>query len=98
MTAPPSSRHRCCAQHQVSKMLCNKTAGRLIASKSMAVLVSGPLLTEDTDISEEVCESQSYCPMHHQDFKVELLKFRTKSKSWTTERRKQDQTTRLMKL
>ncbi|XP_075020522.1 M-phase inducer phosphatase 3 isoform X2 [Calonectris borealis] len=69
-----------------------------VLSSSMAVLVSGPLLTEDTDISEEVCESQSYCPMHHQDFKVELLKFRTKSKSWTTERRKQDQTTRLMKL
>lgn len=36
--------------------------------------------------------------MHHQDFKTELLKFRTKSKSWAGERKRRDQITRLMKL
>nr|XP_009667091.1 PREDICTED: M-phase inducer phosphatase 3 isoform X5 [Struthio camelus australis] len=47
---------------------------------------------------KDLCEPQSYCPMHHQDFKAELMKFRTKSKSWNVERRKCDQITRLMKL
>ncbi|XP_025919225.1 M-phase inducer phosphatase 3 isoform X8 [Apteryx rowi] len=47
---------------------------------------------------KDLCEPQSYCPMHHQDFKAELMKFRTKSKSWNMERRKRDQITRLMKL
>ncbi|XP_019390907.1 PREDICTED: M-phase inducer phosphatase 3 isoform X1 [Crocodylus porosus] len=47
---------------------------------------------------KELCEPQSYCPMHHQDFKTELLKFRTKSKSWVGERKRRDQITRLMKL
>ncbi|XP_062443584.1 M-phase inducer phosphatase 3 isoform X3 [Rhea pennata] len=47
---------------------------------------------------KNLCEPQSYCPMHHQDFKTELMKFRTKSKSWNVERRKRDQITRLMKL
>ncbi|KYO24142.1 M-phase inducer phosphatase 3 isoform B [Alligator mississippiensis] len=47
---------------------------------------------------KELCEPQSYCPMHHQDFKTELLKFRTKSKSWAGERKRRDQITRLMKL
>ncbi|XP_064377294.1 M-phase inducer phosphatase 3 isoform X8 [Dromaius novaehollandiae] len=47
---------------------------------------------------KDLCEPQSYCPMHHQDFKAELMKFRTKSKSWNVERRKRDQITRLMKL
>uniref|UniRef100_A0A8C4K7L7 M-phase inducer phosphatase n=1 Tax=Dromaius novaehollandiae TaxID=8790 RepID=A0A8C4K7L7_DRONO len=37
---------------------------------------------------KDLCEPQSYCPMHHQDFKAELMKFRTKSKSWNVERRK----------
>ncbi|KAM7101300.1 M-phase inducer phosphatase 3 [Ciconia maguari] len=46
---------------------------------------------------KELCEPQRYCPIHHQDFKVELLKFRAKSKSWTMKRRKQDQITHLMK-
>ncbi|KAM6122920.1 LOW QUALITY PROTEIN: M-phase inducer phosphatase 3 [Phoenicopterus ruber ruber] len=32
---------------------------------------------------KKLCEPQSYCPMHRQDFKVELLKFCTRSKSWT---------------
>ncbi|XP_041121205.1 M-phase inducer phosphatase 1-B-like [Polyodon spathula] len=44
------------------------------------------------------CEPQSYCPMHHEDYKDELLKFRTRSKSWAGERRRREQITRLMKL
>ncbi|RXM97557.1 M-phase inducer phosphatase 1-B [Acipenser ruthenus] len=44
------------------------------------------------------CDPQSYCPMHHEDYRDELLKFRTRSKSWTGERRRREQITRLMKL
>ncbi|MEJ1281273.1 cell division cycle 25C [Cricetulus griseus] len=29
----------------------------------------------------ELCEPQSYCPMHHQDHQVELLRWRSKSKA-----------------
>ncbi|XP_066469046.1 M-phase inducer phosphatase 3 [Tiliqua scincoides] len=47
---------------------------------------------------KELCEPQSYCPMHHQDFKAEMLKFRTKSKTWAEERRRRDQIARFMKL
>ncbi|XP_050818299.1 M-phase inducer phosphatase 3 isoform X2 [Gopherus flavomarginatus] len=46
----------------------------------------------------ELCEPQDYCPMHHQDYKAELLKFRTKSKLWAGDRRRRNQITRLMKL
>ncbi|XP_006121695.2 M-phase inducer phosphatase 3 isoform X2 [Pelodiscus sinensis] len=46
----------------------------------------------------ELCEPQDYCPMHHQDYKAELLKFRTKSKLWAGDRRRRDQIARLMKL
>ncbi|XP_009284246.1 PREDICTED: M-phase inducer phosphatase 3 [Aptenodytes forsteri] len=53
---------------------------------------------EIDSLQMELSEPQSYFPMHHQDFKVELLKFRTKSKSWTMEQRKQDQITCLVKL
>ncbi|XP_058852836.1 M-phase inducer phosphatase 1-B-like isoform X2 [Acipenser ruthenus] len=44
------------------------------------------------------CDPQSYCPMHHEDYRDELLKFRTRSKSWAGERRRREQITRLMKL
>uniref|UniRef100_A0A8C5MSH8 M-phase inducer phosphatase n=1 Tax=Leptobrachium leishanense TaxID=445787 RepID=A0A8C5MSH8_9ANUR len=47
---------------------------------------------------KELCEPQSYCPMHHQDHRDELLKFRTKSKSWAGERKRREQIARLMKL
>ncbi|XP_067390731.1 M-phase inducer phosphatase 3 isoform X2 [Emydura macquarii macquarii] len=47
---------------------------------------------------KELCEPRGYCPMHHQDFKAELLKFRTKSKLWAGDRRRRDQIARLMKL
>ncbi|KAM9311634.1 M-phase inducer phosphatase 3 [Gastrophryne carolinensis] len=45
-----------------------------------------------------LCEPQGYCPMHHQDYREELLKCRTKSKSWAGDRRRRDQIARLMKL
>ncbi|XP_074865437.1 M-phase inducer phosphatase 3 [Carettochelys insculpta] len=46
----------------------------------------------------ELCEPQDYCPMHHQDYKTELLKFRTKSKLWAGDWRRRDQIARLVKL
>ncbi|KAM5171277.1 M-phase inducer phosphatase 3 [Mantella aurantiaca] len=45
-----------------------------------------------------LCEPQGYCPMHHQDYREELLKCRTKSKSWAGDRKRRDQIVRLMKL
>lgn len=47
---------------------------------------------------KNLCDPQSYCPMHHQDYRQELLKCRTKSKSWAGERKRRDQIARLMKL
>ncbi|KAJ6667759.1 hypothetical protein lerEdw1_016080 [Lerista edwardsae] len=47
---------------------------------------------------KELCEPQSYCPMHHQDFKAEMLKFHTKSKTLAEEWRRRDQIARFMKL
>ncbi|XP_044307262.1 M-phase inducer phosphatase 3 isoform X1 [Varanus komodoensis] len=47
---------------------------------------------------KELCEPQSYCPMHHQDFKAEMLKFRVKSKAWAGGRRRRDQIAHPMKL
>ncbi|KAM6470781.1 M-phase inducer phosphatase 3 isoform 3-T5 [Liasis olivaceus] len=48
--------------------------------------------------NKELCEPQSYCPMDHQDFKAEMVKFHVKSKTWAGERRRRDQMARLMKL
>ncbi|XP_069507669.1 M-phase inducer phosphatase 3 isoform X2 [Ambystoma mexicanum] len=45
---------------------------------------------------KELCDPQSYCPMHHQDFREEMLQFRTKSKSWAGERRLKEQVARLV--
>lgn len=39
----------------------------------------------------ELCEPQSYCPMHHQDHKAELLRCRSQSKAWEGERQLQEQ-------
>nr|XP_013981033.1 unnamed protein product [Salmo salar] len=44
------------------------------------------------------CEPQGYRPMHHQDFKEDLRKFRLKSSTWSGERSKRDQYSRLKKL
>ncbi|KAJ1126305.1 hypothetical protein NDU88_004713 [Pleurodeles waltl] len=47
---------------------------------------------------KELCDPQSYCPMHHQDFREEMLQFRTKSKSWAGERKLREQVARLVKM
>ncbi|XP_037833618.1 M-phase inducer phosphatase 2 isoform X2 [Kryptolebias marmoratus] len=43
------------------------------------------------------CEPQSYRPMHHEDFKEDLRKFRHKSRTWAGERSKRDMYCRLNK-
>ncbi|XP_049729697.1 M-phase inducer phosphatase 3 isoform X1 [Elephas maximus indicus] len=45
----------------------------------------------------ELCEPQSYCPMHHQDHKAELLKCRSQSKAWEGERQLREQIALLVK-
>ncbi|CAG5866851.1 unnamed protein product [Menidia menidia] len=44
------------------------------------------------------CEPQSYRPMHHEDFKEDLRKFKLKSRTWAGERSKRDMYSRLKKL
>ncbi|XP_029568467.1 M-phase inducer phosphatase 2 [Salmo trutta] len=44
------------------------------------------------------CEPQGYRPMHHQDFKEDLRKFRLKSRTWAGERSKRDLYSRLKNL
>ncbi|XP_034715016.1 M-phase inducer phosphatase 2 [Etheostoma cragini] len=44
------------------------------------------------------CEPQSYRPMHHEDFKEDLRRFRLKSRTWAGERSKRDMYSRLKKL
>ncbi|KAM9477936.1 M-phase inducer phosphatase 2 isoform 2-T2 [Clarias gariepinus] len=44
------------------------------------------------------CDPQAYRPMHHEDFKDDLRKFRLKSRTWAGERSKRDMYTRLKKL
>ncbi|KAM9694954.1 M-phase inducer phosphatase 3 [Trichechus inunguis] len=39
----------------------------------------------------ELCEPQSYRPMHHQDHKAELLRCRSQSKAWEGERQLREQ-------
>ncbi|KAL0969532.1 hypothetical protein UPYG_G00228530 [Umbra pygmaea] len=41
------------------------------------------------------CEPQAYRPMHHEDFKEDLRKFRLKSRTWAGERSKRDLYSRL---
>nr|XP_055158336.1 M-phase inducer phosphatase 3 isoform X2 [Nyctereutes procyonoides] len=45
----------------------------------------------------ELCEPRSYCPMHHQDHKAELLRCRSQSKAWEGERQLQEQIALLVK-
>ncbi|XP_045140944.1 M-phase inducer phosphatase 3 [Echinops telfairi] len=45
----------------------------------------------------ELCEPRSYCPMHHQDHKAELLRCRSQSKGWEGERQLQEQIALLVK-
>ncbi|KAM3821000.1 LOW QUALITY PROTEIN: M-phase inducer phosphatase 1-like [Vipera latastei] len=45
------------------------------------------------------CEPQSYRPMHHKDFKDDLLRrFRTRSRTWAGEKSKREHYSRLKKL
>ncbi|CAL8283566.1 unnamed protein product [Lota lota] len=44
------------------------------------------------------CEPQSYRPMHHEDFKDDLRRFRLRSRTWAGERSKRDLYSRLKKL
>ncbi|NXL38265.1 MPIP1 phosphatase, partial [Glaucidium brasilianum] len=44
------------------------------------------------------CEPQSYRPMNHEDFKEDLKRFRTKSRTWAGERSKRELYSRLKKL
>ncbi|XP_030162506.1 M-phase inducer phosphatase 1 isoform X3 [Lynx canadensis] len=44
------------------------------------------------------CEPPSYRPMHHEDFKEDLKKFRTKSRTWAGEKSKREMYSRLKKL
>ncbi|NXG08667.1 MPIP1 phosphatase, partial [Sakesphorus luctuosus] len=44
------------------------------------------------------CEPQSYRPMHHEDFKEDLKRFRTKSRTWAGEKSKREMYSRLKKL
>ncbi|XP_075397733.1 M-phase inducer phosphatase 3 [Tenrec ecaudatus] len=45
----------------------------------------------------DLCEPRSYCPMHHQDHKAELLRCRSQSKGWEGERQLQEQIALLVK-
>uniref|UniRef100_A0A8D0LCI2 M-phase inducer phosphatase n=1 Tax=Sphenodon punctatus TaxID=8508 RepID=A0A8D0LCI2_SPHPU len=44
------------------------------------------------------CEPQSYRPMHHEDFKEDRKRFRTKSRTWAGEKSKREMYSRLKKL
>lgn len=44
------------------------------------------------------CEPQAYRPMHHEDFKDHLRRFRLRSRTWAGERSKRDLYSRLKKL
>ncbi|XP_018607161.1 M-phase inducer phosphatase 1-B-like isoform X2 [Scleropages formosus] len=47
---------------------------------------------------KEHCEPQSYCPMHHEDHREELLRFRSHSRASAEERRRLQHVNRLIKL
>ncbi|NWR43312.1 MPIP1 phosphatase, partial [Regulus satrapa] len=47
---------------------------------------------------QNFCEPQSYRPMHHKDFKEDLKRFRTKSRTWAGEKSKREMYSRLKKL
>ncbi|NXX29399.1 MPIP1 phosphatase, partial [Nicator chloris] len=47
---------------------------------------------------QSFCEPQSYRPMHHKDFKEDLKRFRTKSRTWAGEKSKREMYSRLKKL
>ncbi|XP_063306928.1 M-phase inducer phosphatase 1 [Pelobates fuscus] len=48
--------------------------------------------------AQTFCEPQTYRPMHHEDFKEDLKKFRMKSRTWAGEKSKREMYSRLKKL
>ncbi|XP_061092383.1 M-phase inducer phosphatase 1-B-like [Conger conger] len=44
------------------------------------------------------CEPQAYCPMHHEDHREELLRFRTSSRASAEDRRRREHVSRIIKL
>ena len=58
-----------------------------------------PSLTFDPPpFVQEQCEPQAYRPMHHEDFKDDLRRFRLRSRTWAGERSKRELYSRLKKL
>lgn len=55
-------------------------------------------LTSPAFVPQSHCEPPSYRPMHHEDFKEDLKKFRTKSRTWAGEKSKREMYSRLKKL
>ncbi|KAL6487353.1 hypothetical protein MHYP_G00039790 [Metynnis hypsauchen] len=49
-------------------------------------------------LHKKECEPQDYRPMHHEDFKEDLRKFRLKSRTWAGERSKREMYSRLKNL
>uniref|UniRef100_A0A8C1V8N9 M-phase inducer phosphatase n=1 Tax=Cyprinus carpio TaxID=7962 RepID=A0A8C1V8N9_CYPCA len=49
-------------------------------------------------LHKSVCEPEAYRPMHHEDFKEDLRKFRLRSRTWAGERSKRDMYSRLKNL
>uniref|UniRef100_A0A6I8PDL4 M-phase inducer phosphatase n=1 Tax=Ornithorhynchus anatinus TaxID=9258 RepID=A0A6I8PDL4_ORNAN len=47
---------------------------------------------------QSFCEPPGYRPMHHEDFKEDLKRFRTKSRTWAGEKSKREMYSRLKKL
>lgn len=56
------------------------------------------MLTSAVLAPQSHCEPPSYRPMHHEDFKEDLKKFRTKSRTWAGEKSKREMYSRLKKL
>lgn len=56
------------------------------------------LQTNQLLFPQSFCEPQSYRPMHHEDFKEDLKRFRTKSRTWAGEKSKRELYSRLKKL
>ncbi|XP_053323222.1 M-phase inducer phosphatase 1 [Spea bombifrons] len=48
--------------------------------------------------SKTFCEPQSYRPMHHEDYREDLKKFRLKSRTWAGEKSKREMYSRLKKI
>lgn len=68
------------------------------AGTGAGIGVSRGTLTSLGLVPQSHCEPPSYRPMHHEDFKEDLKKFRTKSRTWAGEKSKREMYSRLKKL